>query len=104
MHIGNKIKNLVEAQKGVKNTDFAAKIGYTEQGLYAIFRKEHLRTDVLENICNALNITLSDFFSNDRSFDKQKTAKAKPSVYFDLEDSEILRVDLKNKRLEILKK
>lgn len=63
MHVGQKIKKLLEERPGLKKADFAMKIGHTEQSLYSILNKEDINTSLLKTICEELNITLSQFFT-----------------------------------------
>jgi DNA-binding Xre family transcriptional regulator len=58
IHIGNKIQEIV-IEREISITNFAKKIGRTSQSVYDIFKRENINTDLLTNICEALNY---DFF------------------------------------------
>ncbi len=63
MHIGSRIKKLVEETTKLNHKQFAEKIGHTEQSMHGIYKKEDLNTGLLKRICEALNISISEFFA-----------------------------------------
>lgn len=64
MHVGQKIKSRVENSKDFNHKEFAALIGHTEQSLHGIYKKESIQVDLLELICNKLNISISEFLED----------------------------------------
>lgn len=67
MYIGNRIKTLREAKK-ISSRQLALKVGMSVGYLSDIERNEKKPTiDMLEKICNALEIDLKDFFDEEKS-------------------------------------
>jgi len=61
VHFGHKLKNLIES-KEITNREIAKRLNITEGNLYKIFNKEHLKTDIICQVCMILNITINEFF------------------------------------------
>jgi len=105
MHIGQRIKSLVEKKTSLNKVDFADIIGHTEQSLHGIFKKEDINTKLLKTICKALNITISDFFAESNQTKQNVKGKQKRAhVTFELDYTDTLEIDLNNKKLHIIKK
>lgn len=65
MHIGKKIKHLVEhSNLQVQQISYA--LGYkSPQSLYDIYKREHVTTDIIESVSRLLKVPASYFFEND---------------------------------------
>ncbi|WP_299760910.1 XRE family transcriptional regulator [uncultured Pontibacter sp.] len=66
MHIGKRIKEIVEKSR-ITNKELADRVGTSENNIYKIYNKEHISTDVLLKISNALNIEIHSFFDSEGS-------------------------------------
>lgn len=66
MDVGERIKEIREKRE-ISNTELAKLCGI-EQSLMSRIERNERRVDIvkLENICNALNVTLAEFFENER--------------------------------------
>ena len=62
--IGQKIKDLVY-QKKIYIPDLAKKLKITKQGVYAIFNKENINTELLQKIADVLGVHISYFFGEE---------------------------------------
>ncbi len=60
----NKIKNLA-AGKRIPIKELARLCGLSEQGFHYMLKKQSMRVDTMEKICDTLGITPSDLFEND---------------------------------------
>lgn len=60
----NKIKNLA-AGKRIPIKELARLCGLSEQGFHYMLKKQSMRVDTMEKICETLGITPSDLFEND---------------------------------------
>lgn len=60
----NKIKNLA-AGKRIPIKELARLCGLSEQGFHYMLKKQSMRVDTMEKICESLGITPSDLFEND---------------------------------------
>jgi transcriptional regulator with XRE-family HTH domain len=58
MHIGNKIKNVLES-RGLSVTEFAKRINKSRENIYSIFTRKTIDTGLLQSISNVLEY---DFF------------------------------------------
>lgn len=76
MHIGSKIKALVVENSKIPLVDFAVKIGYTEPGMYNIFKSEDVNTKIIKLICKTLNINFSEFFEDKKEVRSYKSVSA----------------------------
>jgi transcriptional regulator with XRE-family HTH domain len=92
----NRIKFLCEQNK-ISVKDLATEIGVTEAGFYGFFRNNTLKVRELEKIAEKLNVSVASFFS------ENETKRSKAKVHFELEHDDILKVDIKNKKIEITK-
>lgn len=64
MHLGNRVKYLVENNYKGSKKDFAKDIGLKQDTyLFEIFKKEDLNTDVLKKVATVLKISLSSVFA-----------------------------------------
>lgn len=101
MHIGNKIKALVVENSKISLVDFATKIGYTEPGMYNIFKSEDVNTRVIKLICKTLNINFSDVFI------EKKESEYKKSTHLSMvhEEAEVYgEINYKQKYFDTLEK
>ena len=65
MHIGKKIKYLVE-HSDIKIQRISYALGYkSPQSLYDIYKREHITTDILEKICKFFNVSIYYFFNDE---------------------------------------
>ena len=64
MHIGKKLKKLVEERK-VNQTEFAEQIGRKREYLYELYKKEHINTELLQIIAKYFSVSMSYFFDED---------------------------------------
>lgn len=97
MSVVYKIKKLIEAEKTNINA-FSEAIGISPKGVYK-WSDESIKVYTLLKVSEFFNKPISYFFDQEV---ENKTTKA--NVFFELEQNDILKIDLKNKRLEILKK
>ncbi len=67
MHLGIRIKYLIENKSTLNKLEFANKIGHTSQSLHGIFKKEDVSTSLLKTIANELGISIKDFFHDEKS-------------------------------------
>src|SRR5688572_11637589 len=63
MHIGNKIRELVRKSE-ISVVNFANKIDVTKQHVYYIYERAHINTELLEKICEVLEVPIRDFFTD----------------------------------------
>lgn len=63
VHLGHVIKQLIERSDGSINTG-AERLGYSVQGMYAIFEKEDVSTSLLKKLCVAYDVPLTYFFNS----------------------------------------
>jgi len=56
----------VESSREFNTREFAAAIGHTETSLFGIYKKENLNTLLLKTILSKLNVSLSDFFFEEK--------------------------------------
>ena len=73
-HIGNTIKELVEA-KGIKKLQFARDIDLAPESLSRFFKHSSIQCDLLEKICRILEVSPS-FFFDEPGGSHQATAQA----------------------------
>lgn len=73
-HIGNTIKELVEA-KGIKKLQFARDIDLAPESLSRFFKHSSIQCDLLEKICRILEVSPS-FFFDEPDGSHQATAQA----------------------------
>lgn len=73
-HIGNTIKELVEA-KGIKKLQFARDIDLAPESLSRFFKHSSIQCDLLEKICRILEVSPS-FFFDEPDGSPQATAQA----------------------------
>ncbi len=61
IHIGNKIRNLVDLKK-IPIADFASKIQKSTTAVYDIYKKEDINTALLKYISDVLDVPMSYWF------------------------------------------
>jgi transcriptional regulator with XRE-family HTH domain len=64
MHVGNRIKQLIE-MKRIEQKNLAELSGFSQSRISELVKSESCQTSTLEKVCKGLGITLSDFFSGD---------------------------------------
>lgn len=100
MSVVFKIKKLIEAEK-VNINAFSEAIGISPKGVYK-WTDDSIKVYTLLKVCEYFDKPIGYFFETELDKTRKNTKKA--NVQFDLENDDILKIDLKNKRLEILKK
>ena len=85
-------------RKDLTQAEFAKKIGVSTFGYQKMIQVEDIKVSTLEKICEVFSVNISTFFGNETI----KSLNA--NVVFELESTDTLKIDMKNKRLEILKK
>lgn len=73
----NKIKNLAAAKR-IPIKELARRCDLSEQGFHYMLKKQTMRVDTLERICETLEITMVDLF--DDNMDTSHVIGAIPSV------------------------
>lgn len=101
IHFGNRLKKVMEEKK-VKQIDLANAMDTTPQNLSKIFNKEHLGTEILLKASEFLKVPLTAFLEND--YPTWINEGKKPKVVLELHLDEIISIDVKNRKLEIVKK
>ncbi len=64
MHIGKKVKSLVENTENLTVRAFAEALEMTEQNCYKIFKSENLNTELLKKISDFLKVPITSFFED----------------------------------------
>lgn len=105
MHIGHKIKQLIEDKKITKRF-FAKQLGYKEQSIHKIFASEDINTALLERIAHVLNVSIVYFFSESgtdhNEYVVDKPIQSKPLELQSLEkEIELLKRIITDKELII---
>lgn len=101
--ISYKIEKLLEV-KNMTKTAFAKRVGIHIDTVYNL-NDESIKVSTLLKISEILNVPITYFFENTEKSESKKLPKSKKTnVFFELESTDILKIDMKNKRLEILKK
>lgn len=100
MGVISKIKKEILVQK-VNVYEFSKAIGIGEKGMYQ-WTDESMKIATLLKVCEFFNKPVSYFLDENVLKTEQKTKNAK--VQFDLESDDVLKIDIKNRKLEILKK
>ena len=82
----NKIKNLAAAKR-IPIKELARLCGLSEQGFHYMLKKQSMRVDTMEKICEALGISPFDLFENEDSENQSNPSsiiiRAKESDYND---------------------
>lgn len=97
MNILFKIEKLREA-KNLTKTDLADKVGVNRDTVYN-WTDENIKVSTLLKISDTFGVDIMYFLSDNP---EKKTRKAK--VVLELNDDDVLNIDIKNRRLEIVKK
>jgi hypothetical protein len=86
MHIGKKIKQLVDSDKSLSVKLFSEKLEVTEQHAYRLFKQEDVSTELLKKVKTIFNVPFGYFFdevssnhsvTGDHSFNLQNTGHLK---------------------------
>lgn len=96
MHVGKKIKKILE-ERSVNKEEFAEKIGRKREYLYELFKKQHINTELLEIICEVLNVPMSYFL--DSSFVSNQVNEGRESYGKSYQDKLIEALERENKML-----
>lgn len=126
LHIGQKISEMVSQEKLDVNT-IAERLGKSKQAVYDMFAKEDLNTSLLRQFSDILNVPLVSFFDEGGVADLEyknlaeankeikklreevvilksgvKPASAKVLLELELNKEEIVKLNLKDKVIQIL--
>lgn len=105
VHLGIRIKHLIETKSNLNKVDFANEIGHTSQSLHGMFKKEDLNTSLLKTIAKVLDISLSEIFTDSKQTSKQKIYSNASNLEMIAEEGEVYGVvNYKEKYLETLEK
>lgn len=75
IHIGRKIKEVLDNKKDLTVTEFAKKISITRDGAYKIFEKEAIASDQLGKICKVLGHDFFSYYQNQLNVVSENTEK-----------------------------
>lgn len=119
MHIGHKLKYLIES-KGYSKRDFAYQVKTTEQNLHKILNKPSVQVSQLLDFCRLLKVHPSIFFEDveigiianedsvtytiPKDFSKQNMEPTVISLYQDLIREKDQRIQELTEHIELLKK
>lgn len=68
MHIGKKIKYLVE-HSNLRMQDIALQLGKkSRQSLYNYYEQTHVSTELIEKLCKIFEVPITYFFENDQDY------------------------------------
>ena len=126
LHIGQKISEMVSQEKLDVNT-IAERLGKSKQAVYDMFSKEDLNTSLLRQFSEILNVPLAVFFDEEGVVDLEyknlaeaneeikklreevvilksgvKPTSAKVLLELELNKEEIVKLNLKDKVIQIL--
>ena len=126
LHIGQKISEMVSQEKLDVNT-IAERLGKSKQAVYDMFSKEDLNTSLLRQFSDILNVPLAFFFDEEGVVDLEyknlaeaneeikklreevvilksgvKPTSAKVLLELELNKEEIVKLNLKDKVIQIL--
>jgi transcriptional regulator with XRE-family HTH domain len=96
IHIGNKIKQLVDSHRKMTNKEIAEKLGMTEVNFYKVLKKEDLSTELLKKIAEILGVSVSWFFQSDY----KKVGEEIPSIFTSNDTTDKTIADQLTKLLE----
>ena len=105
LHIGKKIEE-IKTEKGMSDAELGRRINKTRQNVSDIYNRSSIDTQQLFEISKALGHDFFIYYQSDKpqtKFDTESN-KAKVIIELDLNPDEILKLGLKNKVLEMLKK
>ncbi len=102
MSIVFKIEKLREAKK-LSKTDLAEKIGVNRDTVYN-WTDENIKVSTLMKISDILGVDMQHFLIDKKENISKIVSKQKAKVVFELSANDVLSIDIKNKKLEILKK
>jgi len=108
LHIGDSILSVMN-QKGITKAEFARMLGIKPQSVDYLLKRKSIDTDALYNISVALDFDFSKFYrinqtdSEQINFDIDKS-KAKVVVEIQLDVEDIVKLNLKNRIVQILDK
>jgi transcriptional regulator with XRE-family HTH domain len=98
------IENLRKIKK-MTQKEFAEMIDFTVTGYQKMIKTRDIKVSSLERICEVFNVNILTFFGTENVLKDQSNIYGKGvNVHLQLDESDILKIDLKNKRLEIIKK
>lgn len=100
MSVVLKIKKLIESEK-INVNAFSKAVGISPKGVYK-WTDESIKVYTLLKVSEFFNKPVSYFLGVESEIKTKNSKKA--NVHLELDSNDILKIDLKNKRLEILKK
>lgn len=101
MTIKDTISAIIKEKRLDLKRDILPAIEMTEPGYYSMFRNDSIKVSTLKKIADSLKVPVTSFFIED-SQTKKNNSKAK--VVIELHADDVLNIDIKNRRLEIVKK
>lgn len=102
MSLKDSISALIKEKKLDLKRDILPAIEMTEPGYYAMFRNDSIKVSTLKKIAGTLKVPVSAFFRDDS--EAKKETKGVNSVVFEFTENDIVNIDMKRKRLEIVHK
>lgn len=96
-----KINKEIEARH-INKSDFADKIGVSRDTVYN-WTDDSIKVSVLKRVSEFFDMDIIEFLSDDKG-KQQEPKKGKTNVILELDSTDVLKIDIKNKKLEILKK
>ena len=108
LHIGENVLSVMN-QKGISKAELARMLGIRPQSVDYLLKRKSVDTDTLYNISVALDFDFSKFYSinrtesNQTNFDMEQS-KAKVMVEISLNVEDMIKLNLKNRIVQILDK
>ncbi len=93
------IENL-RKRREITQKDLSERVGMTTTGYQKMIRTGDVKVSVLEKLAQALGVDIQTFFG----VQSGSVQIATTNVVLQLESTDVLMIDLKNKKLEIIKK
>ena len=97
MHVGNRLKKLIES-RGYTQAGVAQKMNTPATYLSRVLAKEHMSTEIVEQICGIIDVPLLSVWEH------ESIKKDIPKAVIELFPGDRVVIDVAEKRLEILKK
>ena len=106
LHIGKNILSVM-TQKGITKAELARMLDIKPQSVDYLLKRKSIDTDTLYTISVVLDFDFSKFYSIDQTIPKQtnfdiEPSKAKVVVEIDLNVEDIVKLNLKNKIVQVL--
>ncbi|MCL2329550.1 MAG: helix-turn-helix domain-containing protein [Bacteroidetes bacterium] len=108
LHIGENILSVMN-QKGITKAELARMLKVKPQSVDYLLKRKSVDTDTLYNISVVLDFDFSKFYSINQTFSEQTNfdinqSKAKVLVEISLNVEDIVKLNLKNRIVQILDK